>query len=58
MLSTMEVVRPAFTRPGFRNAWVVYAGWVLTMGVHAVTAALVATDVARRVPPPGGEGSW
>lgn len=49
MLSTMEVVQPAFTRPGFRNAWVVFAGWTLTMGVHAVTAALVATDVARRL---------
>jgi hypothetical protein len=49
MLSTLEVVQPAFTRPGFRNAWVVFAGWVLTMGVHAVTAALVATDVARRL---------
>lgn len=39
----------AFTRPGARNAWVVFAGWVLTMGTHAVTQALVVTDVARRV---------
>jgi hypothetical protein len=49
LLSTLEVVRPAFTRPGYRNAWVVFAGWVLTTGVHAVTQALVFTDVARRV---------
>jgi hypothetical protein len=49
MLGAMEVVQPAFTRPGFRNAWVIFAGWVLTAGVHAVTQALVVTDVARRV---------
>jgi len=49
MLATLEVVGPAFTRPGFRNAWVVFAGWVLTTGVHAVTQALVFTDVARRL---------
>jgi hypothetical protein len=49
MLGTMEVVQPAFTQPGFRNAWVVFTGWVLTMGVHAVTQALVVTDVARRL---------
>lgn len=49
MLGTMEVVQPAFSRPGYRNAWVVFAGWVLTMGVHAVTQALVFTDVARRL---------
>ena len=49
LLSMMEVMQPAFTRPGFRNAWVIFSGWVLTMGVHAVTQALVATDVARRL---------
>lgn len=49
MLGAMEVVQPAFTRPGFRNAWVVFAGWVATAGVHAVTQALVVTDVARRL---------
>lgn len=49
LLATMEVIQPAFTRPGFRNAWVVFAGWVLTMGTHAVTQSLVVTDVARRV---------
>lgn len=49
LLGTMEAVSVAFTRPGARNAWVVFCGWVLTMGTHAVTQALVVTDVARRV---------
>ena len=49
LLRSMEVVRPAFTVPGFRNAWVVFAGWVMTAGLHAVTQALVVTDVARRI---------
>jgi hypothetical protein len=49
LLATVEVLQPAFTRPGFRNAWVVFAGWVLTAGTHAVTQALVVTDVARRL---------
>lgn len=49
LLATIGVVQPAFTRPGFRNAWVVFAGWVLTLGTHAVTEALVISDVARRV---------
>ena len=44
MVDTLEVIRPAFTLPGFRNAWVVFAGWILTIGVHAVTQALVVTD--------------
>jgi hypothetical protein len=39
---------PALTRPGLANALVVLSGWVLTQGTHGVTAALVATDVARR----------
>ncbi len=45
----MEAIQPAFTRPGFRNAWVIFAGWVLTMGTHAVTQSLIVTDVARRI---------
>lgn len=49
LLAMMEGIQPAFTRPGFRNAWVVFAGWVQTMGTHAVTQSLVVTDVARRV---------
>jgi hypothetical protein len=41
-------LRPAFTQPGHANALVVFAGWILTNGSHAVTAALGATDVARK----------
>lgn len=48
LLGFVEVFRPALTAPGFEKALVVFAGWVLTAGDHAVTAALVATDVARR----------
>lgn len=48
LLNVFGVLRPAFTEPGFANALVVFAGWVLTNGTHAVTEALVATDVARR----------
>jgi|SRR5579859_3460599 len=47
-LCLFEELRPAFTQPGFENALVVFSGWVLTNGAHAVTQALVATDVARR----------
>lgn len=47
-LALFEGLRPAFTQPGFENALVVFTGWVLTNGSHAVTQALVATDVARR----------
>jgi hypothetical protein len=47
-LALFEGLRPAFTQPGFENAFVVFTGWVLTNGSHAVTQALVATDVARR----------
>ena len=43
-----DCFRPALTRPGFIHLVVVLSGWVLTHGAHAVTAALVATDVARR----------
>lgn len=48
LLNMMDVLRPAFTQPGFQNAVVVLVGWVLTGGPHAITQALVATDVARR----------
>lgn len=47
-LSLFEGLRPAFTEPGFENALVVFSGWVLSNGTHAVTQALVVTDVARR----------
>jgi len=48
LLVVFDVLGPAFTRPGARNALIVFAGWVQTNGQHAVTQALVATDVARR----------
>jgi len=48
LLVALEVVRPAFTRPGFDNLVVVFAGWALTSGPHAVTQALVTTGVAGR----------
>ena len=48
LLDALEVVRPAFTRPGFANLVVVFAGWALTCGPHAVTQALVTTGVAGR----------
>lgn len=48
LLEALEVVRPAFTRPGFANMVVVLAGWVLTSGPHAVTQALVMTGVAGK----------
>ena len=41
LLEALEVVRPAFTRPGFDNLMVVFAGWAMTSGPHAVTQALV-----------------
>ena len=48
LLAWVEVLRPALTRPGYANALVVFTGWVLTQGRHAITEALVLTDVARR----------
>jgi len=48
LLAFVEVFRPALTAPGFDKALVVFVGWVLSGGPHAVTSALVATDVARR----------
>jgi hypothetical protein len=44
-LSTLDVLRPAFTRPGFDNLVVLFIGWVLTNGPHAVTQALVVTGI-------------
>lgn len=48
LLALLEVLRPALTAPSFANLVVVFAGWVLTAGPHAVTEALVATGVAGR----------
>ena len=48
LLASLEVFRPALTRPGFENMLVIFVGWVLTNGTHAVTQALVVTSVAGR----------
>jgi hypothetical protein len=48
LLAWMEVFQPALTQPGFHNMVVVFTGWVLTTGPHAVTQALVTTGVAGR----------
>ncbi len=47
-LSALATLRPAFTGPGFNNLVVIFVGWVLTNGPHAVTQALVATGVPGR----------
>lgn len=49
LLDLLEVFRPALTQPGFRNMLVLFVGWVLTQGDHAVTQALVVTAVAEQV---------
>lgn len=43
-----ETFRFGLTQPGFNNFVVIACGWILTQGTHAVTEALVTTDVARR----------
>ena len=48
LLSGLAILRPTLTRPGCANLRVLFAGWVQTAGLHAVTETLVATDVARR----------
>lgn len=48
LLEWFEHVAPAFTRPSFRNALVVFLGWVQICGGHAITEALVAAKVAGR----------
>jgi SRSO17 transposase len=45
-----DCFRTGLTRPGFANLVVVLTGWTLTRGSHAITEALVMTDVARRRP--------
>jgi hypothetical protein len=49
LLDLVEGFREAFTEPGFRNFVVLFVGWVMTQGDHAVTQALVVTAVAERV---------
>ena len=48
LLDLTEVLRPGLTAPSFGNFIVVFAGWIRTAGVHAVTEALVVTGVAGR----------
>src|SRR5215210_4248043 len=48
LVAILEVLRPALTRPGSENMRVLFCGWVLTPGVHAVTETLVQTGVAGR----------
>ena len=48
LLAMLDTLSWALTAPGFRNFVVLFVGWVQTQGVHAVTSALVETDVARR----------
>lgn len=43
-----DCFRYGVTKPGFRRLVVIVTGWVLTQGPHAVTEALVVTDVSGR----------
>lgn len=46
MLEILETFRPLLSAPSFANMLVIFAGWVLTPGRHAVTEALVQTRVS------------
>lgn len=46
LLSILLLVSPAFTRPSFRRFLTLFAGWVRTSGVHAVTESLVVAGVS------------
>lgn len=48
MLEVLETFRPALTAPSFANMLVLFSGWVLTSGRHAVTEALVVSKVSAR----------
>lgn len=48
LLSVLQDLGAPLTRPGFANFLVVATGWIQTYGMHAVTQALVVTDVAGR----------
>jgi hypothetical protein len=47
-LAALDVLRPVVTQPSFAHLVTLTVGWVLTPGKHAVTEALISTDVARR----------
>ena len=49
LLAWTKVLAPAFTKPGFANALLVFCGWVLTRGTHAITQALVELGIQGRV---------
>jgi hypothetical protein len=46
LLPILLLVSPAFTRPSFRRFLTLFAGWVSTSGVHAVTESLVVAGVS------------
>jgi len=48
LFDVLEAFRPAFSAPSFANMIILFAGWVLTGGRHAVTEALVASRVSAR----------
>ena len=48
LLAVLEALRPALTEPGWRNLVVLFAGWLRTTDMHAVTEALVVTGVAGK----------
>lgn len=43
---SLELLKPAFTAPGFQRLSVVFWGWLLSSGVHAITEALVVSGVS------------
>jgi hypothetical protein len=47
-VDALDVFRPVLTQPSYAHLMTLMVGWVLTTGKHAVTEALVSTDVARR----------
>lgn len=49
LLAWTKVLAPAFTKPGFANALLLFCGWVLTRGTHAITQALVELGIQGRV---------
>jgi DDE superfamily endonuclease len=48
LLAILKDLGTPLTRPGFANLLVIAVGWIQSYGGHAVTQALVVTDVAGR----------
>lgn len=42
----LDSLQPAFTAPGFRRLILIFTGWALTAGTHAVTESLVVTGIS------------